>query len=297
MYHLNEICNKIDEEFFLLDSTQNTFVDKITTPLNADDKSLVFISPGRTDKQELFDKTNAAIVICDASIDLTDASNKCVIVVKDPKYLFAKLAKAFFSETPKYEIHPTAIIHPDAIIHPNVSIGSNTYIGKCEIKSNTIIYGNCYLYDNVEIAENVIIHAGAIIGAEGLGHIKGPDGRYLSFPHIGKVIIESHVEIGTNSCIAKGALNDTVIKKGTIIDSFVQVGHNVLIEENVLILANCVIGGSSIIKKEAVLAIGAHICDYITVGEKAHIGPGAIVINQVPPGAKVVTRSPMVLTQ
>lgn len=294
-YSLSELCSKIEEDFILRGKLEDAYIEKLSTPNNADKYSLVFISPQRTDKQEMFEKTLASVVICDDSIKIPPLINKSIIIVKDPKYIFSRIGNALFVQKPEYKIHPSSIIHEDAIIEKNVYIGPNVYIGKCTIQKNTVIHGNCYLYDDVFIGENVLLQAGCIIGAPGCGHIRKKDNTYESFPHIGGVIIESYVEIGTNSCIAKGALGNTTIKKGVIIDSFVQVGHNVLIEENALILANSVIGGSSIVKKNATLAIGSHICDYIIIGEGAHIGPGVSVIKDVLPHTKVIPKPSLTL--
>jgi UDP-3-O-[3-hydroxymyristoyl] glucosamine N-acyltransferase len=273
----------------------NKYIDNLANPYHANVTSLIFINSSRQDRQTLLERTQANVILCDSELELSSISDKCFLVVKNPKQAFVKLSKIFFSNHMERTIHPTAIIHPEAILGENVHIGPYVYIGKCEIKSNVIIHGKCYLYDNVLIGEHTILQAGCIIGADGCGHIKDDEGYYHAFPHIGRVIIESHVEIGTNSCIAKGALSDTVIKRGAIIDSFVQIGHNVVIEERVMILAHAVIGGSSVIKKNTLLAIGAHICDYVTVGENAHIGPGVVVMQNVPDGAKVVSRAPLIL--
>lgn len=292
--YLSELCDFIAENYEIRGASLDLYIDKIATPNHADEYSLIFISPSRKDKQALFDNTKARVVICDDSIQISHSEkSKCLIIVKDPKYIFAKIGNQFFIQKPDYTIHPSAIIHPEAIISDHVHIGPHVYIGQCELKENTIIYGHCYLYDNVVINENVTINAGCIIGASGCGQIKNGQGLYEPFPHIGGVVIEAGVEIGTHTCIARGALGNTIIKNGAVIDSFVQIGHNVLIEENVLILANTVVAGSSIIKKDAILAIGAHICDYVTIGEGAHIGPGVVVMSDVSPGAKVVARPPL----
>lgn len=296
-FYLSELCEKIDEEYSLYGSSDNVYIEKISTPYHADESSMIFISPERTDKHEMIKNTKAKVVICDNSIDFQAIKDKIFICVKHPKYVFAKIGNALFVTRPSFTIHPTAIIHPEAKIAKNVHIGPYTYIGKCEIKANVVIHGNTYLYDNVTIHENVVIHAGCVIGADGLGHIRSNNSVYVTFPHIGGVVIEQNVSIGANSCIAKGALSDTVIKKNAVIDSFVQIGHNVLIEENVLILANVVVGGSSVIQQDVVLAIGAHICDYITVEKCAHIGPGAVIMNHVSAYSKVVSRAPMTLPQ
>ncbi|MBA3662167.1 MAG: hypothetical protein H0W64_10585 [Gammaproteobacteria bacterium] len=294
-YQLSELCKYINDDYVLHGNVNEIHVENIATPFTANEKSLVFISPTHADKQKMFNATKANLIICDDSIQFCSKTKKNLLVVQDPKYIFAKIANAFFVEKPASGIHPTAIIHPEAKIAEDVYIGPNVYIGKCEIKKNTMIYGNTYLYDNVYLGEGVVVNAGSVLGAAGCGQIKGKDNIYIPFPHIGRLIIENNVEIGPQTCIARGALGDTIIKENTVIDSQVKVGHNVVIEENVIILANVVIGGSSIIKNNVVLAIGAHICDYITVGEHAHIGPGVIIMSDVAAHAKVVPRLPLTL--
>lgn len=294
-YQLIDICNVLAD--YEIRGNTKKIISNITTPLLADETSLVFISANRTDKQELFDKTKAGAVVCDASLQAQTRDNKCAIIVKDPKYAFAKIANHFFLPKITPSIHASAIIHPNAKIGKNVYIGPHVYIGECEIGDEAVIHGNSYLYDNVKLAEKVLVQAGCILGASGCGHVKNEQGIYEPFPHIAGVVIESGVTIGTHSCIARGALLDTVIKKNCVIDSFVQIGHNVLVEENVIILANSVIGGSSIIKRNVTLAIGSHIGDYVTVGEGAHIGPGVVIMQDVAAKSKVVARAPMTLAQ
>lgn len=296
-YCLSDICKVIEEDHVLHGvATADFYINKITTPQAADENSLIFISPNRKDKSSLFANTRAGLIIGDASLEHEARKpHQTLIVVKDPKYIFAKIGNRLFTPKISYSIHPTATIHPEAVIAENVYVGPYTYIGRCELKENTVIHGNCYLYDNVKIHENTTIHAGSVLGADGCGQIKNNDGKYVPFPHIGGVVIEANVVIGTHTCIAKGALGNTLVKSGSVIDSFVQVGHNVTIEEDVLILANAVIGGSSMIKRNSVLAIGAHICDYVTVGEGAHIGPHTIIMNDVAAGAKVMPRAPLTL--
>lgn len=292
-YSVVEICNLIEDEYTLHSAADNIYIDKMSTPYDADATAMVFISPHRQDKQPMFDSTRAGVVICDLSIQRKSREKQCVIVVQDPKYTFAKIGHALFVEKLSPAIHPTAVIHPEAKIGANVYIGPHVYIGKCELKDHVVIHGNSYLYDHVTLHDHVIIHAGCILGADGLGHVRKADGIYQPFPHIGGVIIESGVSLGTHTCVARGALSHTIIKANAVIDSFVQIGHNVIIEENVLILSHVVIGGSSLIRKNALLAIGAQVCDYVIVGENAQVGPGVVIMQNVPAQAKVMPRAPI----
>lgn len=296
-YQLSDICNEIKVEYQLHGDGRDISINKLSTPDAADENALIFISPNRQDKKDLLARTRACAIICDDSLQSISLKNKCLIIVKDPKLVFAMLGNLFFIKKQNNEIHPTAIIHHEAVLSKDVSVGPNTYIGKSVIGKNSVIHGNVYIHDNVSIGDNVIINAGCVIGADGLGHIRNSDGCYVSFPHVGGVIIESGVEIGANSCVAKGALSNTVIRRNTIIDTFVQIGHNVLIDENVLILANSVIGGSSIVKNNVVIAIGAHICDYVTIGENAHVGPGVVIMKDLQAFAKAMPKMPIIMEQ
>ncbi len=186
----------------------------------------------------------------------------------------------FFSETINWGyISPSAVIHENATLdRRKVYIGHFSVIGKCKIGENVVIKNNVVIEDNVIIGNNVVIESGTVIGKDGFGYSKNPlTNEYIKFPHKGKVIIEDDVEIGANTCIDRGALSDTIIKKGSKIDNLVHIAHNVEIGENSIIIAGSVIGGSTKVGKNSWLAPSVTLRNGIDIGENVVVGLGSVV--------------------
>ena len=143
-------------------------------------------------------------------------------------------------------------------LHPGVVIGDNVLIG-----DDTLIYANVTVYHSCTIGARVIIQSGTVIGSDGFGFATDDSGDHIKWPHIGSVQIDDDVEIGANVTVDRGTFGKTHIMRGTKIDNLVQVGHNVKIGENTLIVAQVAIGGSASLGKSVVLggqvAIKGHI--------------------------------------
>ncbi|MBK8845472.1 MAG: UDP-3-O-(3-hydroxymyristoyl)glucosamine N-acyltransferase [Bacteroidetes bacterium] len=251
---------------------------------NANAHSLVWISPTKPDKLEIIATTLASVIICDESLDFEKikTTNKCFIVVENPKLVFLRIVSAYFIDKIERSIHPTSTLHSEAITGSNIHIGPNCYIGKCTLGDNVTIMGNNFLYDNVIIGNNVTINAGSVIGADGFGYAKNDEGQFEKFPHIGGVVIEDNVEIGANTCIDKGTLGNTIIKRGAKIDNLVHIAHNVTVGENSMIIALAMIGGSTIIGDNVWVAPSSSLRDRIEIGKNAVIGMGAVITKSVP---------------
>jgi UDP-3-O-[3-hydroxymyristoyl] glucosamine N-acyltransferase len=140
----------------------------------------------------------------------------------------------------------------------------------------------------IQIGNNVYRDRGVVIGSEGFGYERNEKGEIEKFPHIGGVIIGNDVDIGANTCIDRGSLEDTVIGDGTKIDNLVHVGHNAKIGKHVLITALSLIGGSAEIGDYATIWSAAVIKDHVRIGHHAIIGAGAVVIKDVKPYETVV---------
>jgi UDP-3-O-[3-hydroxymyristoyl] glucosamine N-acyltransferase len=136
-----------------------------------------------------------------------------------------------------------------------------------------LLYPRVTIYPNVEIGNNVIIHAGAVIGADGFGFVRDRD-RYVKFPQVGGVIIEDDVEIGANTCIDRGSLETTVIRRGTKLDNLIQIAHNVEIGEHTVIAAQTGISGSSTVGDHSILG------GQVGIGEHARLDPNTIIGGQ-----------------
>ena len=278
----------------IIDSFNGTIINKdksvddlkIASINAATQTSLVFIDKNARNKDKLISETPACTIICDdVPDDETVYKDKCLIVVNNPKLFFAKLVSQQLSKfTP--QVHPTAIISASANIAESCYIGAHVVIGEnVEIGENTFIHSNCSIYDNVKIGRNVIIDAGCVIGAAGFGFVRDEiTGEPTRFPQLGGVIIEDDVEIGANTCIDRGALQDTIIRKGVKIDNLVHIGHNIEIDEYSYIITHTAIGGSTKIGKRCWIAT-SDIMNKITIGDDVTIGLGAVVVDSVPSGA------------
>jgi UDP-3-O-[3-hydroxymyristoyl] glucosamine N-acyltransferase len=218
---------------------------------------------------------------------------RTVIIVDNPKLAFARAAAWLLAE-PEDEagIHPSATVAPDAKIGDRVRIGAGavieaavvigdstvieagSYVGKrTSIGRHCVLYPRVVIYKDVTIGNRVTIHAGAVIGADGFGFVK--DGNaHVKFPQVGKVIIEDDVEIGANSCVDRGSLESTVIRRGVKLDNLIQIAHNVQLGEHTVIAALTGISGSS--------TVGAHclIGGQVGIGEHARLDDNTVIGGQ-----------------
>jgi UDP-3-O-[3-hydroxymyristoyl] glucosamine N-acyltransferase len=285
-FSLKDILKILPKGYRVEGITDNIFFNNVTPIEEANDESLVWIKGKKENKQELVEKTRAKIIVCDISLLISHelSAKKCFIVVDDPKLIFLRIAEQFFGRKKKYGIHVSAIIDPEAEISPNSYIGPLTYVGKSKIGDNTFIDGNCFIYDDVTIGNNVRVQAGTIIGSEGYGYQRNENLEFEKFPHIGGVIIENNVDIGSNTCIDRGALGNTIIKEGAKIDNLVHVAHNVIIGRHCAVIANAMLGGSVVIADYSWIAPSASILNQVSIGEKVTVGMAAVVTKNIPDG-------------
>lgn len=232
-------------------------------------------------KQHLAD-TKASAVICKQ--EFAEQCPCAVIISQEPYYTFALLTH-IFSDVPRPDtgIHPSAVIadsaevDPSASIGPNVVIESGTKIGKnvviqaCSyigdgvtIGDNTRIWPNVSIYYRVVIGQRVNIHSGVVIGADGFGIAKHK-GQWQKVAQLGSVIIGDDVDIGANTSIDRGALNDTIIDNGVKLDNLIQIGHNVEIGEHTAIAGCAAIAGSTKIGRDCLIGGGACISGHLTI--------------------------------
>lgn len=182
-------------------------------------------------------------------------------------------------------------IEPMAVIGADVEIGSGTRIGPGAVIGPGVRIGrDCVIAAGatVQVAlvgNNVIIHNGARIGQDGFGYAPGPRGM-LKIVQVGRVIIQDHVEIGANTTIDRGTMDDTVIGEGTKIDNLVQVGHNVRIGRHCGIVSQVGIAGSTVIGDGVMIGGAAGVNGHIKIGDGAQIAAMSGVLADVPPGEK-----------
>ncbi len=226
--------------------------------------------------------------------------NTNALVVDNPELQFARLLNMLYPQTkPTPGIHSSAIIGKDCQIDPSVSIGAycviedrveigaETWVGAgsmigadCKIGGSCHIYPRVTLYNRVKLGNRVIVHSGAVLGADGFGLTH--DGRgWVKIPQIGQLIIGDEVEIGANTTIDRGALQNTVIGNGVKMDNLVQIGHNVKIGDHTAI-AGCVgIAGSADIGRNCMIGGGAGINGHITVTDQVMVTGMTTVMQSV----------------
>ncbi len=269
----------------IVHETNYKTITNVSSVDDANETSLVFVDRDAKNKDRIISETNATTIICDQIPTKSEVyQQKCLIVVKHPKLFFAQLVNQQLKGYVAYDIHPSAVISPQARIAKKCHIGPHVYIGgEVEIGDNTIIHAHCSIYDNITIGNNVTIGAGCVIGAPGFGFVRDDEGMPIRFPQLGGVVIEDDVEIGANSCIDRGSLKNTIIKKGAKIDNLVQIAHNVEIGEYSYIIASTVIAGSTRIGRRCWIA-PSRIMNKIVIGDDVTVGFGAVVLNSIPSG-------------
>ena len=245
--------------------------------------------------------TSASAVIIGAETG-REQINIPVIIHPHPYYALAKVLELFYTGGKTYPemVHPTAVLAEGVRLERGVHIGANVILEKgvwikpstailagsfvgadTAIGENSLIYPNVTIRENVEVGNKVIVHSGTVIGADGFGYVK-EGGLHHKIPQIGKVRIEDNVEIGANVTIDRATLGVTRIGKGTKIDNLVQIGHNVEIGENCIVVAQVGIGGSTKIGDDTIIAGQAGLAGHIKIGKRVVIGAQSGVTKSIP---------------
>jgi len=233
----------------------------------------------------------AALILVENKLDshrMILPATATVFVCGDAKKTMMLCARHFFLPEPEALIHPSAHISHSAIIGQHATIAAGVVISdNVIIGDQCVIEPNVYIHAKTQIGNRVHIKANAVIGGDGFGYVKNESGAYDHVPHFGNVCIEDDVHIGSNTCIDRGSLSDTIIKKGVKIDNLVHIAHNVEIGENTLVIACSMIAGSVRIGENAWIAPAASIKNGITIGDNAIVGMSSLVLKSVPDGITV----------
>ncbi len=247
------------------------------------------------------DKCNAGAIIIPFMEDLP--KDRTYIMVKNnPRELMPLLLNFFKPKIKPFQkqIEDSAQIHESAnISRINTYIGHDVKIGKnvtiypnvsvfegTEIGDGSLIYSNVTIREFSKIGKNVILQPGAVIGSDGFGYVK-VEGHNRKIEQIGRVILGDEVEIGANTCIDRGTIGDTIIKRGTKLDNLVHVAHNDIIGEECFIIAQVGISGSVEIGNNTILAGQSAVAGHINIGSNVVIAARSGVTNDVPDGKKM----------
>lgn len=261
---------------------------------------ITFLANQKYRKHLLTTRASAVLIARDENFkELAESTNAIALVrVPDPYLAFLKLIEIFHPPAERLPegVHSSAVVSPSAKLGGNIAVGAHVVIGqRCVIGEGSTIHPgvvvgddvtigtDALLYSNVSIREccklgdRVTIHPGAVIGSDGFGFAPKPDGTYEKIPQRGIVVIESDVEIGSNTTIDRATLGETRIKQGAKLDNLVQIGHNVVIGRHTVIAGQSGISGSTKIGDYCVIAgqvgFAGHleIADHTTFGAKTGV--------------------------
>ena len=283
---MNYSLKKISEIFNVDFIGNEAFtINKVSSISNADENSIIFFS----DKKflSLLKGTSSKVVITTKT--LSKHCNDNIILSENPYLLFAKISQLISKKfklnygidnsvnSLTENLNNKICVESNTVIKNNVILGDDTFVGpncfigdNVTIGSNSYIYSNVVIYDNVKIGNNIIIHSGAVIGSDGFGYVNDKNFWY-KIPQTGGVIIGNDVEIGSNTSIDRGTLDNTIIGNGVKIDNQIQIAHNVEIGDNTAI-AGCVgIAGSAKIGKNCTIGGGAGIQGHIEICDNTQI--------------------------
>ena len=247
--------------------------------------------------------TKAGIVLVDPEFRDIAGRPRARIIVKQPLEKLLSLLPRLYPETsPARGIAATARIGRGAVIGERVSIDDYAVIGAgSRLAEGVTIGAHCVIGEGVSIGEGTrllpgatvyrgatigaraILHSGARIGCDGFGYVFR-DGAHQKIPHVGRCVIGDDVEIGANSTIDRGSIDDTVIGNGTKIDNLVHIAHNVRVGEKCLVMAQVGVAGSSTVGDGAILAGQAGISGHISIGAGARVAAQAGVFGNIPAG-------------
>lgn len=289
-HSLHEIARAIDAR---LQGGGLSEITGVASIQSASAKDLIFVEDAKYLPAALASAAGALIAGDFASAEI----GKPLLIVNHPRLAFARAARFLRNDESgrsSGRVPPTASVHSSAQVAANVEIGEHVVVAadaqisdgsrigagsvigeSVKIGRDCHIYARVTIYHGTTLGDRVVVHAGAVLGSDGFGYVRdAATGRYERFPQIGRLIIEDDVEIGANTTIDRGALDETRIGRGTKIDNLVHIGHNCRIGENVVIAAQTGLSGSVVIEDNAVLG------GQVGVGEHARIEEGVILGGQ-----------------
>ncbi len=248
---------------------------------------------GKKGNKKQIQSTKLSAVILTA--DCREQTPLPALITENPKLIFARITQLFAEPLKAKGIHPSAIIPESVQLGHNVSVGAHVVLGEgvvigdgSHLKANVfignnvtigqscVVHPNVTCYDNISLGDRVILHSGVVIGADGFGYVQSDQG-HEKLAQLAAVRIGDDVEIGANTTIDRGALEDTLIGKGTKIDNQVQIGHGVKVGERVIICGAGAVGGSTVLGDDVVLAGCNAVADNLQLGAGVVVTASSLV--------------------
>jgi len=279
-----------------LDGDAGHVISRISTLSNAAPDSITFLADSRYRKY--LDGCQAGAVILRESEREYCPVN--VLISDNPYLSYAQLTALFAAQDSDDEaLHASAVIHPEATLGQAVRVGANTVIGKgvvledgvsigagcviaegSRIGKDSRLYANVTIYHDCQVGERAVLHAGAVIGSDGFG-FANDKGKWVKIHQLGRVIIGNDVEIGANTSVDRGAIEDTVIGDGVKLDNQIQIAHNVRVGNNTA-MAGCVgVAGSADIGANCAIGGGVGILGHLKIADGVTVTAMSLVPNSI----------------
>ncbi len=271
-------------------------VDRVATLTNATAESIGFLANSAY-RNQLRSTKAAAVVLAEADAGDCPAA---ALISDDPYATYARIAGRLHPPASHAAgIHPTAVIADSAKISGSAHVSANVVIGedcviadavyiaagcvlgkRCSVGRDSQVLINATLVEDVRIGERTIIHPNAVIGSDGFGHARDDSG-WIKIPQIGGVVIGNDVEIGANTAVDRGAIDDTVIEDGVRLDNLVQIGHNARIGAHTAMIGPSAIAGSATVGKRCMISGLAGVTGHVTVCDDVVITAQALITKDI----------------
>ncbi len=229
---------------------------------------------------QLLAETQAGCVIVGPAMAEAARGRGDTIVADDPHLYFARLTQMWrrlHRGTPRLRIHPSAVVEEGAFVDPTASVGALSFVGRgARIGAETVIKERVTIGEDCVLGARCLVQSGAVIGGDGFG-FASQDGAWIKMEQLGAVRVGDDVEIGANTCIDRGALDDTVIEDGVKLDNLIQIGHNTHIGKHTA-MAGCVgVAGSARIGAYCTVGGAGMISGHLTIADHVHVTAGTLV--------------------
>lgn len=228
--------------------------------------------------------SRAGCVIVSPQMQATALARGACIVVDQPYLYFARVTQLWkkqMSRPARARIHPSAVVDAEAFIHPDAFVGPLCVVERgARIGAATVLKSRVTVGEDCVVGERCILHPGVVIGADGFGFAPN-GGTWEKIEQLGAVRIGDDVEIGANTCIDRGALQDTLIEDGVKLDNLIQIGHNVKIGKHTAMAGCAGVAGSAVIGAHCTVGGGAVVLGHLTVADHVNISAASVVTRSI----------------
>ncbi len=257
-------------------------IERLAPLANATPDAISFLSHPKY-KKELASSEAGCVIVAPAMREAA-AERGAFILTPDPYLYFARLTQLWKKAHARPEparIHPSAVIDPEAVVDPSARIGALCVIERgARIGADTVLKSGVTVSEDCVIGARCLLHPGVVIGADGFG-LAPHEGAWVKIEQLGAVRIGDDVEIGANTCIDRGALEDTVIEDGVKLDNLIQIGHNVHVGKHTAMAGCAAVAGSAVIGAYCTIGGRAGVLGHLTIADHVHISATSLVTRSI----------------